>query len=322
MPPTLNPVAVFGVHDSNLRLMERLLSVKFYPVDNEVVVSGREGAVAKAVAVLNQILTLAGGGQPVTHQDIKILVEKKKAARGLDSLPDTPNLQLDGLVVSKKGFRIKPKTVNQSDYIQQMLTHDLVFSIGPAGTGKTYLAVGLALHYLSTGRVKRVILTRPVVEAGESLGFLPGTLEQKINPYLKPLLDAIFEMLPAEEARHYLEHQIIEIAPLAYMRGRTLARSFIILDEGQNTSTSQMKMFLTRLGEHSKMVVTGDITQIDLPQGKTSGLRQALDLFGNTEGIAVTSFGKNDVVRHGLVRKIIETYERRESAAWKETEVR
>lgn len=318
LPPSIDPVVAFGVHDSNLRLIERILTVKLFPVEDGLVIQGKDHAVTKASGVLDKIFTLAGNGQPVSHNDIKILIEK--GGKGKDYSAE--HVKLDGIQVSKRGKMIKPRTLNQSEYIQDMLNNDLVFSVGPAGTGKTFLAVGLAMHLLHAGRVKKVILTRPVVEAGENLGFLPGTLEEKINPYLKPLFDAINDMLSPEEVRHYMDSQIIELAPLAYMRGRTLSNAFVILDEAQNTTVTQMKMFLTRLGEHSKMVVTGDITQIDLPYGKISGLKQAMELFEDTEGIRFIQFDKQDVVRHGLVQKIIEIYEKRESETWKEMTIR
>ncbi len=318
IPSSINPVLAFGVHDSNLRLLERMLEVKIYPFEEELVIEGEEENIAKASNILNNIFVLAKGELPVLHNDIKLLIEDG----GKTDSYNTGSISTDGLTASKKGYKFKPRTAHQKEYIQQMLTHDLTFAIGPAGTGKTYLAVGLALHLLFIGRVKKVVLTRPVVEAGENLGFLPGTLEEKIDPYLRPLFDAIKEMLSADELKFYIESQSIELAPLAYMRGRTLTNSFIILDEAQNTTTMQMKMFLTRLGENSKMVVTGDITQIDLPYGRESGLKQAQELFQKLEGIKFSYFDRADVVRHGLVKKILEIYEKRENEAWKELSVR
>jgi phosphate starvation-inducible protein PhoH and related proteins len=317
LPASIDPVVAFGVHDSNLRLMERVLGVKMFPVEDGLVIQGKEEAVTRASGVLDHIITLSGNGQPVSHSDIKILMDKGGKPRA-----HAESLKLDGIQVSKRGKKIKPRTLNQAEYVKNMLHHDLVFVAGPAGTGKTFLAVALALHLLHTGRVKKVVLTRPVVEAGESLGFLPGTLEEKIDPYLKPLFDAINDMLSPEEMRSYMDNQVIELAPLAYMRGRTLSNAFVILDEGQNTTGTQMKMFLTRLGENSKMVVTGDITQVDLPKGKLSGLRQAMEIFKGIEGIKIMTFEKQDVVRHGLVQKIIETYEKRVNETWKETTTR
>lgn len=320
IPSSIDQVAAFGVHDSNLRLLERLLEVKVYPVPakDELVIEGSDDGVAQAANVLTKLFYLVRNGQPVSHNEIRILLEDKEKLGGYQS----EKIITEGLTLSKKGGRLKPRSARQADYFQKIINNDLVFAIGPAGTGKTYLAVGMALHQLYTGRVKKVILTRPVVEAGENLGFLPGTLEEKIDPYLRPLFDAINDMLPADEVRYLMENQVIELAPLAYMRGRTLANAFIILDESQNTTNTQMKMFLTRLGENSKMVVTGDITQIDLPYGKESGLKQSIDLFENVEGIEFMYFDQSDIVRHGLVQKIIEIYEKRENETWKEITAR
>jgi len=314
IPPSINPVAAFGVNDSNLRLLERLLKIKMFPKENELIMEGEEDDVTKASQLMHQIYMLSNDEHPVTHNDIKLLIEEIKNEQNYVQ----DSLIAEGLAVSRKGNRIKPRTSHQVEYIRQMLNYDLTFAIGPAGTGKTYLAVGLALHMLLIGRVKRVILTRPVVEAGESLGFLPGTLEEKIDPYLRPLFDAINGMLSPEETKSYMESQTIELAPLAYMRGRTLSNSFIILDEAQNTIPMQMKMFLTRLGENSKMVVTGDITQIDLPYGKESGLKQASEIFKDVKEIKFTYFDKTDVIRHGLVKKILNIYEKRENETWKD----
>lgn len=310
IPSSVDPLIAFGVHDSNLRLLERVLNIKIIPFLNEstVVIEGNEESMTKAAHVLNNIYLLSKEGQPVSHNEIKMMLEDSEKF----DIPGFQKIASEGLIVSKRGNKLKPRNIHQAEYFQKMLANDLVFSIGPAGTGKTYLAVGLALHLLQIGRVRKVILTRPVVEAGENLGFLPGTLEEKIDPYLRPLFDAINDMLTPEEIRRLMESQTIELAPLAYMRGRTLSNAFVILDESQNTTTTQMKMFLTRLGENSKMVVTGDITQIDLPYGKESGLRQCADLFRGVEGIEFMYFDQGDVVRHGLVKKIIEIYDKRE----------
>lgn len=312
VPQSVNPVLAFGVHDSHLRLVERMLKVKVYPVEQNLVIEGDDSAVAKAAYVLNGIFQLAQSNIPISHQDVGILIEKSETPihyAGEDAINE-------GLMISGrrrgKEFRVKPRNINQIDYVKRILDNDLVFSIGPAGTGKTYLAVAVGLHLLSKGVVQRLILTRPVIEAGETLGFLPGTLEEKIDPYVRPLYDAIHDILPGEEARYMMEDGLIELAPLAYMRGRTLANAFVILDEAQNTTSLQMKMFLTRLGENSKMVITGDVSQIDLPSGKASGLKEAETLFKKIEGIAFHYFTRNDVVRHGLVKKILEIYENNE----------
>ncbi len=318
IPPSIDPVLAFGVHDSNLRLLERVMAVKIIPVEEDISIEGDEDKITKTSNILNNIFVLVRGAMPVSHSDIKLLIEEvvKNNNYGTDKFTS------DGLSISKKGYKLKPRTSHQKDYIREILNNDLTFAIGPAGTGKTFLAVGMALHFLYIGRVKKIVLTRPVVEAGENLGFLPGTIEEKIDPYLRPLFDALKEMLGPEELKYLMENQIIELAPLAYMRGRTLSNCFIILDEAQNTMPMQMKMCLTRLGENSKMVVTGDITQIDLPYGKESGLTQSIDLFRDIEGVKFIYFNQRDVMRHGLVKKILEIYEKRENDSWKEMSVK
>lgn len=306
IPASIDPVLAFGVHDSNLRLLERVLGVKIIPLEEDISIEGEEDNITRTSNILNNIFVLARGAMPLSHNDIKLLVEEGRNGGNYRS----EKFSSDGLAVSRKGYRLKPRTTHQKEYIRDILDNDLTFAIGPAGTGKTFLAVGMALHMLNIGRVKKIILTRPVVEAGENLGFLPGTIEEKIDPYLRPLFDALKDMLGPEELKYFMENQVIELAPLAYMRGRTLSNSFIILDEAQNTTAMQMKMCLTRLGENSKMAVTGDITQIDLPSGMESGLKQALELFGDIEGIKFTYFNQTDVLRHGLVKKILEIYEK------------
>ncbi len=306
-PSDFDHINVFGVHDSNLRLIERLLEVKIYPQEKTIDLEGKEENITKAFHILDNIFKLSKNKKHITHQEIKLLFEQSEKSGSYE----TDLLISDGLITSKRGKKLKPKNINQLEYIKKILKSDLTFSIGPAGTGKTYIAVGVGLHLLYKKQVGRLILTRPVVEAGESLGFLPGTLEEKIDPYLRPLFDAIKELLDPEEMRYYIEAQIIEVAPLAYMRGRTLSNSFIILDEAQNTTSMQMKMFLTRLGEDSKMVITGDITQIDLPSGKKSGLKEAGELFREIEEIEFHNFSEEDVIRHGIVKKILDIYEKK-----------
>jgi phosphate starvation-inducible PhoH-like protein len=313
IPPGVNPVVAFGVHDSNVRLIERLTGVKIFPHEFEVVIEGDDNAVLRASQILQNVWLLAKGNTPISHDEIRVLVDNR-SQHGEFS---TETAASEGIIVSRRGMRVKTRSALQARYVREMLDKDLVMSVGPAGTGKTYLAIAVALHSLLTKRVERIVLSRPVVEAGENLGFLPGTLEEKINPYLKPLFDAISQMLSPEELTFMLDRQIIELAPLAYMRGRTLSNAFIILDEAQNTTSTQMKMFLTRLGEGSKMVVTGDVTQIDLPYGRESGLKQAIDLFEGMEEVAFLRFEEKDVVRHGLVRKILEIYRKREEESWK-----
>jgi phosphate starvation-inducible protein PhoH and related proteins len=318
IPSGIDPVIAFGVHDSNLRLLERVLAVKILPVEEDISIEGDEDNITRTSNILSSIFVLARGAMPISHNDIKILIEEGSN----NGIYRSEKFASDGLAVSRKGYRLKPRTSHQKEYIRDILDNDLTFAAGPAGTGKTYIAVGMALHMLNIGRVKKIILTRPVVEAGENLGFLPGTIEEKIDPYLRPLFDALKDMLGPEELKYMMENQVIELAPLAYMRGRTLSNSFIILDEAQNTTAMQMKMCLTRLGENSKMAVTGDITQIDLPSGRESGLKQALELFQEVEGIKFIYFNQTDVLRHGLVKKILEIYEKSEKDSWKELPAR
>ncbi len=315
IPDSINPVIAFGVHDTHLRTLEKILSVKLYPRESEVIIEGTQEQLNQSARVLHKLLFLARGETPISHDEIKIIIEDTLKGESL-----SPELLISkGIRVSKKGTKIKPRNRTQLDYMNKILNHDLTFCVGPAGTGKTYLAVALALNALVCGETQKIILTRPVVEAGENLGFLPGTLEDKIDPYVRPLYDAIYDMLSIDEFQYYSENLTLEVAPLAYMRGRTLNNAYVILDEAQNTSVTQMKMFLTRLGEHSKMIITGDISQIDLPINRKSGLKQAVEIFVGTEGIAFHSFEKEDVVRHGLVKKIIETYEKLEQKEWQKT---
>lgn len=312
-PSHINPIIAFGVHDSNLRLVERLTGVKIYPAEDHLIVEGDEGAVTTVQNVLRNLFRISKGNIPISHEEVRIMIEEstKRDDYSMDKIFS------EGLTVSRRGKKIKPKSANQLEYIKKILQHDMVFAVGPAGTGKTYLAVAVGLHYLLSGTVKKVILTRPVIEAGENLGFLPGTLEEKVDPYIRPLQDAIGDMLSMEEMKNYMSSLVIEVAPLAYMRGRTLANAFVILDEAQNTTPVQMKLFLTRMGENSKMIITGDITQTDLPFGADSGLKQAAEYFDNTEGIAFHYFDRGDVVRHDLVKRIIEIYEKKEAEIWK-----
>ncbi len=273
-----------------------------------IVITGDKGDVEFAKNFFLNISNLFENGEKIEEDDFLTI---------LNSIPNDDKSKLQ--TISKDSFltpfnrkRVKPKTFNQYHYIEAMKNNDIVFSIGPAGTGKTYLAMAFALSYLSKKLVKRIILTRPVVEAGEKLGFLPGDIPQKVNPYLRPLYDAIFDLLDPEKAKNFLEDEIIEIAPLAYMRGRTLNNAFVILDEAQNTTYEQMKMFLTRFGIGSKAVITGDITQIDLPSKMRSGLVEAVKILKEIEGIKIVYFTEKDVVRHKLVREIIKAYEKHE----------
>ena len=297
--------ALFGRHDQHLRKIEQALGVSVVARRDEVKVNGQEAAVTKAVELFDDLLVIVRSGAPLRPEDVDY---------ALRALADSRFIQLRQIyqerieVPSKRRFVI-PRTPGQKAYVDAMRSHDIVFGIGPAGTGKTYLAMAMAVENLTKGEVSRIILTRPAVEAGERLGYLPGDLAEKINPYLRPLYDALYEMMEGDMVQRYLDRGIIEVAPLAYMRGRTLNDSFIILDEAQNTTSEQMKMFLTRLGFDSKAVVTGDVTQIDLPSEKTSGLIQVQTLLANISGIKFTMFTGQDVVRHELVQAIIQAYE-------------
>ena len=301
-------VALFGSYDENIKLLERTFGVSVVARGPELKVTGDEIGVRKALRAISAMLAQIKRGDALTDQSVRYcisLVEDNIEGR-LETMPD------ECICVTSKGKPIRPKTIGQSNYADAIAKHTITFGVGPAGTGKTYLAVAMAVAALRRGEVDRIILTRPAVEAGEKLGFLPGDLQSKIDPYLRPLYDALFDMLGAESYQRHLERGTIEVAPLAYMRGRTLDDSFIILDEAQNTSREQMKMFLTRLGFRSKMVINGDVTQIDLPDGKKSGLSQVIRILGGIEDIAVVKFDSRDVVRHKLVQDIIKAYEKSE----------
>jgi len=275
-----------------------------------VSIAGSPEHVELAGRVLTELYELMGEGYPVKAEDVARAVDillRDRSARLRDVL-------LEPVFEQTKGVRINPKTVNQRVYTQAMRDHDVVFAIGPAGTGKTYLAMAMGVAELLKGRFTRIILTRPAVEAGEKLGFLPGDLAEKVNPYLRPLYDALYDMVGTEKGAQMIERQVVEVAPLAFMRGRTLNNAFVILDEAQNTTREQMKMFLTRLGFSSKAVITGDVTQVDLPEGKVSGLRDARSVLAEISDLAFVHFDERDVVRHPLVRKIIGAYERAENA--------
>ena len=302
-------LALFGKLDENIALIERELGVRIVARGTEIKVSAPSEsaeAVTKAVKVLEGLLTLLRKGETIGEQNIRYLmtlVDEGKEDR-------VAALVADCVCITARGKPIKAKTLGQKNYIEQIKENTIVLAVGPAGTGKTYLAVAMAVQALRDGTVNKIILTRPAVEAGERLGFLPGDLQQKIDPYLRPLYDALFEMLGPEVYARHLERGTIEVAPLAYMRGRTLDDAFIILDEAQNTTPEQMKMFLTRLGFGSKAVVTGDITQIDLPDERKSGLVEAIRVLRGIEDIAILHFTERDVVRHRLVQRIIKAYEK------------
>lgn len=298
-------LALFGNNDRHLKQIESQLNVTIVSRGEKVRVSGSTEDIKHVEQILFTVLSLIRKGISVTERDIVYAVEMAKKG----NINQFEALFEDEITKSAKGKSIRVKTLGQKDYVASIRAKDLVFGIGPAGTGKTYLAVVMAVNALKKGLVKKIILTRPAVEAGESLGFLPGDLKEKVDPYLRPLYDALHDVLGAEHTARLIERETIEIAPLAYMRGRTLDDAFVILDEAQNTTPAQMKMFITRLGFGSKMIITGDITQIDLPRGVKSGLQIAEKLLKSVEGISFIYLKETDVVRHPLVQRIIQAYD-------------
>lgn len=301
-------VSLFGSFDENIKMIESHYGVRVVSRGSEIKITGEAEPVSKAVRAVNGLLLLINRGEALSEQNVRYVI----------SLADDGDedkltaLSGDCICITSKGKPVKPKTLGQKKYVDSIRNNTITLGAGPAGTGKTYLAVAMAVKAFRAKEVNRIILTRPAVEAGEKLGFLPGDLQQKVDPYLRPLYDALFDMLGAESFQKYQERGSIEVAPLAYMRGRTLDDSFIILDEAQNTTREQMKMFLTRLGFGSKIVVTGDVTQIDLPDGKKSGLVDAMRILKNVDDIAINVFTEKDVVRHKLVQDIIKAYEKQE----------
>lgn len=303
-------VSLFGSFDENIKLIEKEFQVKVICRGSELKIQGDEENVDKAKRAINNLLALINKGENLTEQNVRYVISLVKEGND-DKLSSMAG---DCICISAKGKPIKAKTLGQKKYIESIKNNTIVIGVGPAGTGKTYLAVAMAVSAFRAKQVNRIILTRPAVEAGEKLGFLPGDLQQKVDPYLRPLYDALFDMLGPESFQKYQERGNIEVAPLAYMRGRTLDDSFIILDEAQNTTPEQMKMFLTRLGFGSKIVVTGDITQIDLPDGKKSGLVEVIKILKNVDDIQTVKFSEKDVVRHKLVQDIIKAYDKYEEA--------
>ncbi|MEI3331264.1 MAG: PhoH family protein [Oscillospiraceae bacterium] len=303
-------VNIFGSFDENIRLLEKEFNVTVTNRDGELRISGeaggRDARRQSGAGHADPVLP----GEALGEQNVRYIIDMVRTGKE----EQISELAGDVLCISAKGRPVKPKTIGQKEYIQSVLKNTVTIGVGPAGTGKTYLAVAAAVQAFREKQVNRIILTRPAVEAGERLGFLPGDLQSKVDPYLRPLYDALFDMLGAETYQKYLERGNIEVAPLAYMRGRTLDDSFIILDEAQNTSREQMKMFLTRLGFGSKIVITGDVTQIDLPDGKASGLREAMRVLKNVEGIGICELTNADVVRHVMVQRIVRAYESYENA--------
>ena len=321
MPPTSLSVTIsvpdegietlFGSRDENLKQLERCCDIQIRTDGHELLVTGSALNIQRAERIVDGLVGLLRDGYHFSRDDVR----RAAVLVGQDLHVDLRDFFVKGPLRVSDKRQITPKSVNQKKYLDAIDQHDVVFGIGPAGTGKTYLAMAQAVAYLTSKRVRRIILARPAVEAGEKLGFLPGDLQEKVNPYLRPLYDALYDMLDAERVERLINRDVIEIAPLAFMRGRTLNDAFVILDEAQNTTTEQMKMFLTRLGFGSKAVVTGDITQIDLPPGRTSGVVQAIDILRNIDGMSMVFFNDRDVARHPLVQRVVNAYEASSSEA-------
>ena len=307
-------MSVFGELDENIEKLTDAFDVDVFALGTSVKVSGEEKDVDGAMRAIDALEKLCPK-QPLTSQTVNMVIGYAKAGRDFDV-----NDLMGTVAITARGKIIRPKTLGQKKYVDAIKKNSIVFGVGPAGTGKTYLAVALAVYALKNHEIDKIILTRPAVEAGEKLGFLPGDLSEKVDPYLRPLFDALQEMMGQDAYAKHIERGSIEIAPLAYMRGRTLSNSFIILDEAQNTTREQMKMFLTRMGENSRIVVTGDVTQIDLPKNVKSGLIDALDVLKDVEGIEIVRLSAKDVVRHELVTRIIQAYEKAESHSYAETQ--
>ena len=301
-------IDVFGSFDENIRLLEAEFGVMVVNRGGEIVLSGDVENVMLAEKAVRALLTLSAKGETINEQHVRYVIGLARSGQS----ERITELTQDVICITSKGRPVKPKTIGQKQYMDSVINNTVTIGVGPAGTVKTYLAVAAAVAAFRDKQINRIILTRPAVEAGERLGFLPGDLQSKVDPYLRPLYDALFDMLGAETYQKYLERGNIEVAPLAYMRGRTLDDSFIILDEAQNTSREQMKMFLTRMGFGSKVVITGDITQIDLPADKTSGLKEAMKVLKDVEGVGICKLTQEDVVRHVMVQRIIEAYDRYE----------
>ena len=300
---------LYGEHDRHLARIEQSLGVSLMSRGNQIAVSGEPAAVAQARQVLNQLYQRLKRGFAVDFSEIDAAIRLSQTEDGTE-----PSLfGSDGVAIRTRRRHISPRSAAQAQYLRQLQARELVFGIGPAGTGKTYLAVAVAVAHLTKGEVDRIVLSRPAVEAGERLGFLPGDLREKVDPYLRPLYDALYDMMPAEQVLRRLSSGEIEIAPLAFMRGRTLTHCYAILDEAQNTTPVQMKMFLTRLGEKSRMAVTGDLSQIDLPPGQRSGLQDAVDTLSGVDGIGMVRFTEVDIVRHPLVTRIVRAYDARDA---------
>ena len=299
--------ALFGPHDENIKFLESLFDVSIHLRGSHLIIEGEDGDIATLEKILLDFASIIGEGQNFSNGDLKAALKQIAEDAALSLHDFFPKAQ----IITAGGRQVTPKSANQRRYIEALRRSDMVFAIGPGGTGKTYLAVAMAVSCLTSKTVSRIILTRPAVEAGERLGFLPGGIEEKVDPYLRPLYDALYHLLEGDRVNRLMEKGVIEIAPLAFMRGRTLADAFIILDEAQNTTSEQMKMFLTRIGPHSKAVITGDVTQIDLPSDRASGLVEAQDVLRDVPGLSFCYFDESDVVRHHLVRLIIRAYQDR-----------
>lgn len=297
---------LFGVKDRNLKILEKAFNVNITYRDNKIKVNGNENECDSTIKILRKLINNLNNNDEITEQMIKYFIDEYDNG----NLDETDKLNKGHICLTVSGKSVAPKTLGQKDYVENIKKNTVVFGIGPAGTGKTYLAMAMAITAFKNNEVNRIILTRPAIEAGESLGFLPGDLQQKVDPYLRPLYDALHEIMGGETFIKNMEKGLIEVAPLAYMRGRTLDNAFIVLDEAQNTTPEQMKMFLTRIGFGSKAVITGDVTQVDLPKGKISGLNQAVKILENIENIGICNLTNRDVVRHPLVQSIIKAYEK------------